>query len=252
MKGKINPPCALCGGPHDFDTSVPSAVWNRVIRTKGLPEYLCTTCIVREFVKDGEGFTAQLWNEEFYGVPIEMIVNGKNANDAALVSDENTAYRVRIEKLETALAEERERCAKACDDIARSNSKGTFNDSSREVRAAEECAAAIRASTQPENDCKTTNEESPCQASSLKSSSSTPRDTWDEAIAIASHTQSQCLKHADNTALDSDTRSGWHTQSAGAWRVKAALEAARDRTASPDEQNANNAVLAVYYNNPQD
>lgn len=98
-----NSACALCGGPHDFDTSVPSAVWNRVIRAKGLPEYLCTTCIVREFVRAGEGFTAQLWNEEFYGTTIEVVIDGKNANDAALVSDENTAYRVRIEELENVI-----------------------------------------------------------------------------------------------------------------------------------------------------
>ena len=97
--------CRGCGGPHDFDTSVPSAAWNRVIRAQGLPEYLCTTCIVREFVRVGEGFTAQLWNEEFYGVNIEVVVNGQNAKDAALVSDENTAYRVRIEQLEAALGE---------------------------------------------------------------------------------------------------------------------------------------------------
>lgn len=70
--GKL--PCALCGGPHDFDTSVPSDAWNRIIRAKGLPEYLCMTCIVREFVKDGEGFTATLWNEEFNGVAIEVVI----------------------------------------------------------------------------------------------------------------------------------------------------------------------------------
>lgn len=86
-------PCAQCGGPHDFDTSIPSAVWNKVIRAQGLPEYLCTTCIVREFAKAGESFTAQLWNEEFNGVPIEVIINGKNANDAVAVSDENNELR---------------------------------------------------------------------------------------------------------------------------------------------------------------
>lgn len=160
-------PCALCGGPHDFDTSVPSAAWNRVIRAKGLPEYLCATCIVREFVRASEGFTAQLYNEEFSGVPIEVVVNGKNANDAALVAHENTAYRVRIEELENGLAKERERCAEVCDDIARSNSKGTFNDNSREVRAAEECAAAIRATTQPENDRRITTVENHGAVSSL-------------------------------------------------------------------------------------
>jgi hypothetical protein len=53
-------PCAQCGGPHDFDTSIPSELWNHVIRAKGLPEYLCTTCIVREFVRAGTSFTANL------------------------------------------------------------------------------------------------------------------------------------------------------------------------------------------------
>lgn len=100
-----NFPCLQCGGPHDFDTSVPSAVWNATIRAKKLPEYLCLTCIVREFVREGKGFTAQLWNEEFNGVPIEIVVNGQNANDAAEISDENTAYRVRIRELETTAIE---------------------------------------------------------------------------------------------------------------------------------------------------
>lgn len=40
--------------------------------------------------------------------------------------------------------EVREADAKVCDAVAKSYSGGTFNDSSREVRAAEECAAAIR------------------------------------------------------------------------------------------------------------
>lgn len=89
-------PCAGCGGPHDFDTSVPSVMWNAVIRAKGLPEYLCTTCIVREFVRANLGFTATLWNEEFYGVPIELIVNGQNAKDAEALTEENNSYRVRL------------------------------------------------------------------------------------------------------------------------------------------------------------
>lgn len=74
--GKL--PCAQCGGPHDFDTSLPSPLWNQVIRAKGLPEYLCTTCIVREFVRANQNFTAELWNEEFNGVPIVVRVNEKS------------------------------------------------------------------------------------------------------------------------------------------------------------------------------
>lgn len=91
--------CAGCGGPHDFDTSIPTTVWNRVIRAQNLPEYLCTTCIVREFVKADEGVTAQLWGDGFNGVSIEVVVNGKNANDATEVSEENQRLRVQIEKL---------------------------------------------------------------------------------------------------------------------------------------------------------
>lgn len=73
-------PCADCGGPHMFDTSVPSPLWNRVIRGGGLPEYLCTSCIVRAFVKAGEGFTAQLWGDGFNGVTIEVIINPQGAD----------------------------------------------------------------------------------------------------------------------------------------------------------------------------
>jgi hypothetical protein len=96
--GKL--PCALCGGPHDFDTSVPSVVWNAVIRTRDLPDYLCTTCIVREFVRARQGFTAQLWNEEFNGVSIEVVVEGQAAQDAALVQAENNSLRNQLSMMD--------------------------------------------------------------------------------------------------------------------------------------------------------
>jgi hypothetical protein len=48
---------------------------------------------VREFVRADQGFTAELWNEEFNGVPIEVVVNGQNAKDAALIQEENNALR---------------------------------------------------------------------------------------------------------------------------------------------------------------
>lgn len=95
-------PCAQCGGPHEFDTSIPSVTWNEVIRAKALPEYLCTTCIVREFVRAGRGFTATLWNEEFNGVKVEFVVNGQNANDAALVNEENNRFRNELAALRRA------------------------------------------------------------------------------------------------------------------------------------------------------
>lgn len=113
--GKL--PCAQCGGPHDFDTSVPSVVWNRVIRAQRLPEYLCTTCIVREFAKRGEGFTATLWSEEFNGVPIEVGVNTARANVAAEISDENTSLRQQVKELQGELLEHGAELGRADNDI---------------------------------------------------------------------------------------------------------------------------------------
>jgi hypothetical protein len=89
--------CGGCGGPHNFDTSVPSVVWNSVIRVAGMSEYLCTSCIVRAFVEAGVSFTATLWSgdiEKLNGVPIEVRVSGEVARDAARISEENTALRV--------------------------------------------------------------------------------------------------------------------------------------------------------------
>lgn len=64
--------CQSCGGPHQFDTSVPSQQWNEVIRASGLPEHLCLTCIVREFVSVGKDVTAELWGGKFNGERIEI------------------------------------------------------------------------------------------------------------------------------------------------------------------------------------
>lgn len=55
------PPCGGCGGPHPYDTSIPSPLWNAVIRAAGLSDYLCTTCIVAAFVKAGQSFEAELY-----------------------------------------------------------------------------------------------------------------------------------------------------------------------------------------------
>ena len=76
------PACVGCGGPHPFDTTLPSPTWNRVIRAAGLPDYLCTTCIVRAFVLAGEGFTAELWGEAFTGTPIEVRVGSAEESGA--------------------------------------------------------------------------------------------------------------------------------------------------------------------------
>jgi len=98
-----NPPCGQCGGPHPFDTTIPSAVWNATIRAQGLPDYLCLTCIVRAFACAGQSFTAELIGGPFHGgLPIEVRVRGDVATDAARISDENTALRARIRELESA------------------------------------------------------------------------------------------------------------------------------------------------------
>lgn len=99
MTTEIAPPCARCGGPHPFDTSVPSVVWNAVIRKAGLPEYLCATCILRSFAMSNVSFTATLWGDRLDGVPIEVRILGAVALDAAAVSAENTALRVQVREL---------------------------------------------------------------------------------------------------------------------------------------------------------
>lgn len=91
------PPCSGCGGRHPFDTVIPSAVWNAVIRHAELPEYLCTTCIVRAFVRANQGFTATLWGDGLDGVSVEFIIGGNIAIDAALISEENTTLRAQFE-----------------------------------------------------------------------------------------------------------------------------------------------------------
>jgi len=91
--------CGGCGGPHRFDTSVPSRAWNAVIRARGLSEYLCTSCILREFVREGRSFTAELYGDGMGGVPVEFRVSGQVAMTAALVNDENNALRAALDQI---------------------------------------------------------------------------------------------------------------------------------------------------------
>jgi hypothetical protein len=94
MTVDVNPACQGCGGPHPFDTSVPSVRWNAVIRANHYPDYLCLTCIVKAFALGNESFTATLWGGFFDGLPISVRVNDQPSIDAAAVSVENTALRV--------------------------------------------------------------------------------------------------------------------------------------------------------------
>jgi hypothetical protein len=96
--------CGSCGGPHQFDTSVPSVIWNQVIRAQGLSEYLCTTCIVREFARAGRNFTAALYGAGFHGLPIEIQVDNAVAQDAHLIQEENNALRWKLFEAEATLA----------------------------------------------------------------------------------------------------------------------------------------------------
>jgi hypothetical protein len=93
---EANPPCCGCGGPHLFDTVVPSVRWNAVIRAAGLPDYLCASCVVKAFAERVESFTATLWGQSFNGLPIEVYIAGKPALDAAAVSEENTSLRAEL------------------------------------------------------------------------------------------------------------------------------------------------------------
>lgn len=92
--------CAKCGGPHRFDTSVPSVAWNRVIRPRGHPDYLCTTCIVEAFAEAGESFTATLYGERVSWVKLLIEVNGCSANDAHDIQEENNALRWKLRESE--------------------------------------------------------------------------------------------------------------------------------------------------------
>ena len=94
-----DPTCGGCGGPHPFDTSVPSPLWNRIIRGAGLSDYLCTTCIVKAFVLAGEGFTATLWSPDFNGVALEVIVNGDAGRSAVALGEQNNQLRASIIKV---------------------------------------------------------------------------------------------------------------------------------------------------------
>ncbi len=93
--------CQSCDGLHRFDTSVPSVLWNAVIRKQGLPEYLCLSCIVREFVRAGTSFTAELYGDGFSGVPLEILINSEQAQASKLIQDENNALRWKLSERES-------------------------------------------------------------------------------------------------------------------------------------------------------
>jgi hypothetical protein len=119
----IAPPCNMCHGPYQFDTTIPSPIWNRVVRAQNLPEYLCLTCIVKVFAKDSQSFTAQLWGDDFNGTPIEVRVAYRAANSVAALEHENNELRLKIAQMESTIAvlttPEVVKLAQGLDDIRR-------------------------------------------------------------------------------------------------------------------------------------
>lgn len=105
-------PCQGCGGPHQFDTSIPSPVWNRVIRARELPENLCASCILAEFAKADCGFTATLWaNPDIpavagipAGQPIAVSIGGSIATASAELVEENNRLRSASQRLQAYVA----------------------------------------------------------------------------------------------------------------------------------------------------
>lgn len=85
--------CGKCGGPHRFDTSVPSVLWNRVIRPLGGSKYLCTTCIIEAFAHAGESFSATLYGSGLHGVTIAVEINGHISTVAHEVQEQNNELR---------------------------------------------------------------------------------------------------------------------------------------------------------------
>lgn len=85
--------CSMCHGPYRFDTSIPSVVWNRVVRAQNLPEYLCLSCILKTFVAAGKSFTAELSGDGFHGEAIAVEINGLAVSDVAEIQQENNLLR---------------------------------------------------------------------------------------------------------------------------------------------------------------
>jgi hypothetical protein len=103
VKKNRAPACRGCGGPHPFDTSVPSHLWNEVIRGHKLPDYLCPACIIAEFARRGVSFSATLWGKYkgrwFHGVPIEVRVGGRAAKVRRQLEEENNDLRASLSSI---------------------------------------------------------------------------------------------------------------------------------------------------------
>jgi hypothetical protein len=84
--------CEKCGGPYRFDTSVPSVLWNRVIRPLGWG-YLCASCVLREFALQGESFSAVLSGDGLDRVMVSIVVNDAESNVVEEIQQQNNFLR---------------------------------------------------------------------------------------------------------------------------------------------------------------
>lgn len=88
--------CGKCAGPYRYDTSVPSVLWNRVVRAKGGSEYLCASCVLEAFAAAGVGFAAELYGGGFHGLPIAVAIDSEDAQVAKQIQDENNQLRFEL------------------------------------------------------------------------------------------------------------------------------------------------------------
>lgn len=95
--------CGGCGGKHGFDTSVPSPLWNAVIRRAGLSDYLCAACILKAFAQAETSFSAVLYGDDLAGIPIVVEVNGEAAHGAMELVEQNNSLRAQLTAIGKAL-----------------------------------------------------------------------------------------------------------------------------------------------------
>lgn len=91
--------CEKCGGPHRYDTSVPSVLWNSVVRSQGW-DFLCAACILELFALARVTLTAELSGDGLSGVPIVIEVDGLPAQHGAALCAQNTELRAALREIE--------------------------------------------------------------------------------------------------------------------------------------------------------
>jgi len=103
--------CGLCGGPHEYDTAIPDQAWKSVVRSRGLPDQLCLSCIVAIFVQANESFEAEL-----YGPPVDRFGSFPTIRVLVGSRDECVTYGDLQMQLRDAKAE-RDALAGACTEL---------------------------------------------------------------------------------------------------------------------------------------